>query len=128
MIEAFSCWPALEWAGIGCIFVRRDAIFAKRKGVIAIVAKNLCNRAGSGRNLAVPAGKSRRQHSVGESRNVHRRAIAACQQRRAGGGADCGRVKVGIAQTIGSESVESGSLDEAAERVGSAKTHIIQEN
>src|ERR1700689_3891801 len=67
MVKAFSGWPMVEWAGIGSFFVRGHAIFANRECVVAVTAKNFCNRASRGRNSAVPAGESGGHNRVGKS-------------------------------------------------------------
>ena len=58
VIEAFSGRPVIKWACVGGIFVRRHAIFAHRKSVVAVVAQNLGDGSGRCRYAAIPAGKS----------------------------------------------------------------------
>ena len=112
VVEALSGRPMIEWAGVGRLFVRRYAILAHRKSVVAVVAQNLGDGTGRGRHAAVPAGKSGGHERVRKSGFVHGCAVTASQQRRAGRGADRARMEVRIAQTIVGQSVERGSLDQ----------------
>src|ERR1700722_18934191 len=81
MLETLSGRPMVEWAGVGGFFIRSDPIFANRKCVVTIVAKNFRDCSCGGRHSAVPAGKSRGHNRVGKSGFVHGCAVTARQQR-----------------------------------------------
>ena len=128
VIEALSGWPMIERAGVGRFFVRRYAILANRKGVVSVVAQDLGDRTGRGRHAAVPSGEAGGHHRVRKSGLVHGCAVTPSQERGAGGSADCRRMEVRIAQTIGGKAVESRSLDKPTECAGSAIAYIIDQN
>src|SRR6266567_4575116 len=116
MIKTFSGWPTVKRTGIGRFFIGRYTVFANCKGVIAVVAQNLRDGSGSGRNPAVPSREACGKNGVRKTGFMHGCAVASRQESCAGWSADRARVEIRIAQAIRGQVVERGCLDESAKR------------
>ena len=129
VVKAFSGWPTIEWAGIGRLFVRSHAIFANRKCVVAVVAKNFCNGSGRGRNPAVPAGEAGGQNQCVKTR---KRARMRCYGQSAAQ-SELGRRSRWYGSSYSAshcwpELSNVGVWMSPPNVAGSAKAHIIQQN
>ena len=107
--------------------VDRDVVvLPDPEGAVAGVAEHVGDRPVLGRDVGAVAGEARR--ALGDRGEAVRVVVAAGEEGRARGGAERGRVPLGVDQAVVCEPLERRHLDPAAERRPGGKAGVVEQH
>ena len=126
VVEAVAGGPVGERAHRGRLVGGRVVPLAEGGGLVAVVAQDLGHGGGRHRHdagVAVPV-----HRALGDGAGADALVVAPGEQRGARGRADRGGVEPVVADAVVGEAAEGRRVDRAAERVGQAEAHVVEQD